>query len=151
MKLLTTVGLSFVTLLVSVAAPFTIRHLPHSAPSVGIMQAIASTPLLQVQDRLGPEKEVIEFDEGNRFVAFYDFDGNAGQAVSLTLDSDDFDTILMVFDSNSERLALNDDISEGNTNSRIDITLPATDKYTVLVTSYEFEAQGNYRLAAVSP
>lgn len=149
MKLLNTVGLSLATLAISVAAPLTVRYVPQSVPTFSIAQAVASAPLLQVQDRLGPHKRVVEFDEGNRFAAIHHFDGTAGQAVSITLESDDFDTILMLIDSKGEVVASNDDISATNTNSRIDITLPATERYMLLVTSYELEGQGDYRLAVV--
>jgi hypothetical protein len=151
MKLFNTVGLSLATLAISIAAPLTVRYVPQSAPTFSIAQAqaVASAPLLQVQDRLGPHKRVVEFDEGNRFAAIHHFDGTAGQAVSITLESDDFDTILMLIDSKGEVVASNDDISTTNTNSRIDITLPATERYMLLVTSYELEGQGDYRLAVV--
>ena len=146
MKLLNTVGISLATLVISVAAPLTVRYVPQSAPTLSIAQAVASAPLFQIQDRLGPHKQVVEFDEGNRFASPHYFNGTAGQAVSITLESDDFDTILLLINSKGERVASNDDISANNTNSRIDITLPATDRYMLLVTSFEFEGQGDYRL-----
>lgn len=149
MKLLNTVGLSLATLVIAVAAPFTLRSAPHSAPSVGLMRAVASAPLFQVQDRLGPHKRVVEFDEGNRFLSVHEFNGSAGQAISFTLESDDFDTMLILVNSEGEKIAGNDDISEGNSNSRIDMTMPETDSYMLLVTSYEIEGQGDYRLAAI--
>ncbi|MBW4653740.1 MAG: PPC domain-containing protein [Kaiparowitsia implicata GSE-PSE-MK54-09C] len=149
MKLLNTVGLSLATLVISVAAPLTVRYAPQSAPTLSIAQAVASAPLLQVQDRLGPHKQVVEFEEGNRFASYHHFNGTAGQAVSITLESNDFDTILMLINSKGERVAFNDDISPTNTNSRIDIALPATERYMLLVTSFELEGQGDYRLAVV--
>ncbi|WOD39784.1 PPC domain-containing protein [Nodosilinea sp. E11] len=149
MKLLNTVGLSLATLVISIATPLTVRYVPQSAPTLSIAQAVASAPLLQVQDRLGPHKQVVEFDEGNRFASAHHFNGTAGQMVSITLESNDFDTILMLINSKGERIASSDDISQTNTNSRIDITLPATDRYMLLVTSFEFEGQGDYRLAVV--
>ena len=149
MKLLNTVGLSLATLAITVAAPLTVRYVPQSAPTLTIAQAVAAAPLLQVQDRLGPHKQVVEFDEGNRFASYHTFDGTAGQAVSITLESDDFDTILILINAKGEAIASNDDISPTNTNSRIDIALPATERYLLLVTSFEYEGQGDYRLAVV--
>ena len=149
MKLLNTVGISLATLVISVAAPLTVRYVPQSAPTFSIAQAVASAPLLQVQGRLGPDKQVVEFDEGNRFASTHFFNGTAGQAVNITLESNNFDTILLLINSKGERVASNDDISQTNTNSRIDIMLPTTDRYMLLVTSFEFEGQGDYRLAVV--
>ncbi|TVQ07241.1 MAG: hypothetical protein EA368_14760 [Leptolyngbya sp. DLM2.Bin27] len=149
MKLLQPIGISLATLVISVAAPLTVRYVPQSVPTLSLAQAVASAPLLQVQDRLGPHKQVVEFDEGNRFASAHHFNGTAGQAVSITLESDDFDTILMLINAKGERIAFNDDISPTNTNSRIDTTLPATERYMLLVTSFEFEGQGDYRLAVV--
>lgn len=149
MKLLNTVGLSLATLIVSVAAPLTVHYVPQSAPTFSIAQSVASAPLFQVQDRLGPHKQVVEFDEGNRFASAHHFNGTAGQSVSITLESNDFDSILMLINSKGERVASNDDISQNNTNSRIDITLPSTERYMLLVTSFEFEGQGDYRLAVL--
>ena len=102
-----------------------------------------------MQDRLGPHKQVVEFDEGDRFAASHPFNGTAGQAGSITLESSDFDPILLLLDAEGERIASSDDISQTNTNSRIDITLTATEPYYLLVTSYEIEGQGDYRLAVV--
>jgi len=149
MKLLHTVGISLATLVISVAAPLTVRYVPQSAPTLSIAQAVASAPLLQVQDRLGPQKEVVEFDEGNRFASTHYFNGTANQAVSISLQSNDFDTVLLLINSKGEVVSANDDISQTNFNSRIDITLPATDRYMLLVTSIEFEGQGSYQLAVV--
>lgn len=151
MQRLSTIGLFLATLVISTATPLTVRYAPQtqSMPTLSLARAVASTPLLQVQDRLGPHKQVVEFDQGNRFAATHAFNGTAGQAVSITLESDDFDTILILINAKGEAIASNDDLSATNTNSRIDITLPATEQYTMLVTSFEFEGQGTYRLAVV--
>jgi len=149
MNRLSTIGLSLATLVISVATPLTVRYAPHSAPTIALARAVASAPQWQVQDRLGPHKQVVEFDQGNRFAAIYSFNGTAGQELSVTLESSDFDTILILINATGESIASNDDISATNTNSRIDITLPATEQYLLLVTSSEFEGQGDYRLAVV--
>jgi serine protease Do len=149
MKLLSTVGISLATLVISVAAPLTVRYVPQSAPTLSIAQAVASAPLLQVQDRLGSHKRIVEFEEGDRFASTHAFNGSAGQAVAINLESNDFDTILLLINAKGEVIASNDDDGLNTTNSRIDITLPATDTYMVYVTSFEFEGQGSYQLAVV--
>ncbi|QQE65132.1 hypothetical protein GFS31_18170 [Leptolyngbya sp. BL0902] len=149
MQRLSTIGLFLATLVISTAAPLSVRHTAHSMPTLSLAHAVASAPLLQVQDRLGPHKQVVEFDQGNRFASTHTFNGTAGQSVSITLDSDDFDPVLILINAKGESIASNDDISPTNTNSRIDITLPGTEQYLLLVTSFEFEGQGSYRLAVL--
>lgn len=149
MKHFTTIGLFLATLVISSAAPLSVRHTSQSMPTLSLARAVAYAPLLQLQDRLGPHKQVVEFDQGNRFASTHVFNGTAGQTVSITLDSNDFDPILILIDAKGQSIASNDDISATNTNSRIDITLPMTEQYTLLVSSFEFEGQGDYRLAVV--
>jgi len=92
---------------------------------------------------------VVEFDQGNRFAATHVFNGTAGQSVSIALESRDFDPILILIDATGEAIASSDDISATNANARIDITLPITEQYTLLVSSFELEGQGDYRLAVM--
>ena len=74
--------------------------------------------------------------------ASYTFDGNEGQAVTITLDSDDFDPVLSLFDSVGNEIATNDDFG-GTLNSAIILTLPADDTYTVIARSYSGQG-GDY-------
>jgi hypothetical protein len=73
--------------------------------------------------------------------------GRAGDRVTVTLTSEDFDTYVGVL-SGTDVLAENDD-SDG-TNSQVEVTLPAGGAYTVLVTSYADGATGAYTLRATS-
>jgi hypothetical protein len=63
--------------------------------------------------------------------ASYRFDGVAGQAITITLDSDDFDPVLVLLDSSENEIASNDDFG-GTLNSTIIVELPADDTYTVI-------------------
>ncbi len=74
--------------------------------------------------------------------------GNAGDLVTVTLQSGDFDTYLG-FRSGGDVLAENDD-SDGTTNSRVEVRLPSTGAYTVVVTSFGSGATGPYTLTARS-
>lgn len=71
--------------------------------------------------------------------ASYTFDGKEGQAVTITLESDDFDPVLSLFDSSGTSIASNDDFG-GTLNSTIILILPADDTYKVLASS--FSGQG---------
>ena len=82
--------------------------------------------------------------------SFYDeyhFQGNAGQSVTIDLESSDFDTFLVVLDANNRTIQENDDLTEGNTNSRINITLNQSGTYKVIVNSYDAKGNGSYTLS----
>jgi tetratricopeptide (TPR) repeat protein len=76
--------------------------------------------------------------------ATYTFEGTAGQALTITLDSEDFDPVLLLLDSNGDEVAFNDDFG-GSLNSKIIITLPADDTYTVVARSFAGDG-GDYDL-----
>lgn len=78
----------------------------------------------------------------------WNFSGQAGQIISLTMNSAEFDTFLELRNSQGVILAENDDASlEGGTNSSIDLfTLPADDTYTVAARSATNNQGGNYNL-----
>lgn len=79
----------------------------------------------------------------------YVYQGRAGEAVSFTLSSSDFDTYLMVRGPNGLTLD-NDDFEEGRLDSAIGVTLPADGPYRVLVTSFRPGETGRYTLRASS-
>lgn len=69
--------------------------------------------------------------------AVYTLVGEAGQLVTVTLDSQDFDTYLFILDENGDELISNDD-SRGTLNSQIEnYSLPYSGEYTVLVSSFQ--------------
>ncbi|MCW6035672.1 CAP domain-containing protein [Spirulina subsalsa FACHB-351] len=75
------------------------------------------------------------------------FRGEEGQAVTIRLESDEFDTFLAVLNEDgTEVLAQNDDISEDDTNSLIQMTLPYNGIYRVFVNGYHPTDRGRYRL-----
>lgn len=142
-------GLSLTTLLVVLATPYGLHGQPSGNLAVSSVQAIASSPLLDVQGSLTPDDEVVEFDEGDRLIDVYAFEGSTGQLVSITLDSSDFDTLVLLLGPDGEVIDGNDDINQDNLNSRLDLTLPQNGTYSVVVTSVEFEGQGNYQLTVL--
>jgi len=65
------------------------------------------------------------------------FDGVEGETFDLSLESQDFDTVLHLFGSNGDRLAVNDDFD--GTNSTISgFTVPVTGRYLIFATDYFF-------------
>lgn len=76
--------------------------------------------------------------------ASYTFEGSEGEAITITLESEDFDPVLLLFDSSGNEVATNDDFG-GTLNSAIILALPADDTYTVIARSYSGQG-GDYSL-----
>ncbi len=70
--------------------------------------------------------------------------GLAGDMVTITVISDEFDPALEFFTTNSTQLAANDDF-EGQ-NARITIEIPSDDEYEIVVTSRDQGQNGEYLL-----
>ena len=76
----------------------------------------------------------------------HDFTGQAGQTVTILLESKAFDAYLLLEDDQGNLIAENDDISFTNTNAALVTTLPAAGRYRVIVNTFKTEGQGLYRL-----
>jgi len=75
---------------------------------------------------------------------FWVFDGEAGDRITLVMNSTDFDTFLELYNMNNQPIASNDD-ANGN-NSQINFVLPADGSYTVIARGYSGSASGFYNL-----
>ena len=71
----------------------------------------------------------------------YTLDAEAGQIVTITLTSEDFDTYLSLLDADGEELATNDD-SNGTNSAITAFELPEGDGYTIIAESYS-NSRGN--------
>lgn len=88
--------------------------------------------MLQQQGTLAPMEDT------------YAFDGEAGQAMTIDLKSEDFDTVLLLRGPDGEILTSNDDFGR-DFNSRIVIELPETGTYSAVATSFSNQG-GNYQI-----
>jgi hypothetical protein len=86
-------------------------------------------------------------DDGSHY-HLWSLQGQGGDVVTVSLESDDFDTFVAVHDG-GEVLGENDD-SNGTTNSTVEVTLPSSGTYNVVATSYAGGATGSYTLRATS-
>lgn len=77
-------------------------------------------------------------------MAYY-FEGTAGQRISLFLTSATFDTYMELLDDEGTLVGENDDDGR-STNSALDVELPRTGTYFVVVSGYENDAAGEYEL-----
>jgi len=114
---------------------------PGSGGGVGVA-AIARNST--VQGRLETSDPTLEDD--SHFDTWI-FEGRAGERMTATLTSNDFDTYLLLAvgtPGDMEIIDENDD-SGDSTNSRLEVTLPETGVYTLLANSYEVDT-GAYSL-----
>lgn len=77
------------------------------------------------------------------------FSGRAGDTVTISMVSNEFDSYMELYDQNNNLAAFDDD-SGGNRNSLIAyFTLPTTGTYTVAARSYTSSASGQYTLSLI--
>lgn len=87
-------------------------------------------------------------DDGSH-VELWALELQAGQQVTITMRSRDFDTMLLMMQvDNPQFTAENDDFEDGSTDSRISFRAPATGVYGILANSFEGGARGSYTLEA---
>lgn len=118
--------------------------------------AIAQTPAAPQAEFLLQKEGVLE--EGDRVLSAdnslydeYEFEATEGQAITITLQSEEFDTYLALLDPAGNVIQENDDISEENLNSRLEnVQLPQTGTYKIIVNGYDETSRGRYSLE-VSP
>ena len=106
-------------------------------------------------DSSGPIEQIERgsLEEGDRVIAddgslydFYPIEGKKGESYTIYLESDEFDAFVALVDSSGNTIEENDDISQDNSNSRIEVTLPEDGTYNVIVNTYDEEGKGKYVL-----
>ncbi|MDP3403438.1 MAG: caspase family protein [Brevundimonas sp.] len=120
--------------------------------SLAVGPLIPATPAV-AQERLRPGAMVNgalsrgddQLDSGE-FSDVYEVEGRAGEALSVTMRSDDFDAYLMVTGPGDFQED-NDDSGDDGTNAGLDLRLPASGVYRITATSYEPGERGRYSLA----
>lgn len=100
--------------------------------------------MLREEGNLGYGSSILPSD-GSLF-NLHTFEGTAGESVTISAVSADFDTYVALLDSNGNLIGENDDASENNPNATLTITLPRTGRYGVIVNSYDKTGRGEYVL-----
>ncbi|MCG9885787.1 MAG: PPC domain-containing protein [Cyanobacteria bacterium] len=121
------------------------RRVPYGQRLTGLalaIAAIAAAPVAQAQSILEESGSLSPMEER------YTFTGEAGQAVTIRLRSEEFDPVLVLLDPSGAELATNDD-AERTLNSRIVHTLPRSGTYTILARS--FGSNGGSFTVSVNP
>ena len=95
---------------------------------------------------LDDSDDQLKLDNGVR-LDYFKFDGEAGEQITITGESTDFDIVLGLFLVEEEQLkeiAINDNASETTTNARIEKTLDSSGTYAVIVGPAFADGQGDY-------
>lgn len=98
--------------------------------------------LLKEQGTLGPDSQVLQSD-GTPYQE-YTFQGRQGQSITVLMESEDFDTFLILVGPDEQVIGQNDDASSGTLNSVLTMTLPATGTYRIIANAYERSGRGTY-------
>ena len=76
----------------------------------------------------------------------YPLEAKAGDSFIISLESQDFDTFLAIMDQEGNIIEQNDDISDGDSNSRLRVTFTSDGTYNVIVNAYDEGGKGKYIL-----
>jgi Bacterial pre-peptidase C-terminal domain len=85
------------------------------------------------------------FTDYNGYYNIHSFEGQAGEQITIELTSSEFDSYLILRDSENKQIA-EDDNSGGGRNAKIIVTLPTTGTYTIWVNTYTGQT-GSYTLS----
>ncbi len=113
-----------------------IGFLPRLAQSATLKEMTQVQSVLQEQGSLQPMQQE------------HLFSGEAGQIVTISLNSGEFDTYLTLLDPSGREIAANDDYAR-SLNSSLVVTLPENGQYKVLARS--FSGQGGSYTISVKP
>jgi hypothetical protein len=105
-------------------------------PTTGQPTAQLTPPLGQIAGEL----------TSNEPFARHVFEAHSGETVTITLSSDDFDTYLVLQDSDGTPLASNDDCVQLQRSCIGPVELPHDGTYTIIVDSYDRRSTGRYVL-----
>jgi WD40 repeat protein len=84
-------------------------------------------------------------DESKKFAARYPLEGQAGEIIEVSLESQAFDTYVYLLDGQGKVLDQNDD-DGSSSNSQLVYQLPTDGTYQIVATSYEEGKTGDYEI-----
>ena len=105
---------------------------------------IVSQWILREEGELKFGDDVVPSD--GSFYDDYQLEGRAGQSVIITLESDEFDTYLVLIGPDGRVIDENDDLNSETTNSSLRVTLPFSGKYKILANAVDNQGRGRYIL-----
>ena len=106
-------------------------------------QDSGQTVLLRVEGVL--ETGDLTFEDDSLYDV-HPFEGESGQAITIRMMSDEFDTYLILVNAEGEAIGRNDDSTSLETNSTLTILLPETGTYRIIANAFDATGQGNYQI-----
>jgi Cys-tRNA synthase (O-phospho-L-seryl-tRNA:Cys-tRNA synthase) len=113
-----------------------------------IAQLSYSEQILRKEGTL-EEGDTVLAEDGSLYDTYL-FEGRAGQAISIIITSEDFDTYLILIDPDEQVIAKNDDFTSNDLNSALLLVLPSSGTYQVLVNSFNDTGRGRYVLSVTT-
>lgn len=109
------------------------------------MSASANTiqPGRSVTGQLGPSSPTL--GDNSPFATWY-LTGNAGDRVTITMRSSDFDAYLHIGKLGEGRFLATDDDSGGNSDAQLTFTFPSSGTFAIVANTFAAGASGTYRL-----
>jgi len=103
---------------------------------------------------LSEEGELAEGDlvlpTDNSLYDQYTFEGQEGQSVTITLESDEFDSYVALIGPDWEVIGENDDVAPDVQTAQLEVTLPADGTYTVFANGFDSSSRGQYKLEVLA-
>jgi len=117
--------------------------------SVGASAASAETLLAPGESQAGElTRESQRMYENDYYLDAYTVSGQAGERIAISMQSDDFDTLIEIgqmVDGNFQQLAMDDD-GGGGLNSRLVFTFPQSGDYVVRARTFGANSVGAYQI-----
>lgn len=132
---------------VTVAVIDSLMQLSNPARLTDIAPASTVRPAVLTGEGELLDSDDLKLDDGTP-MDYFVFEGAAGDRVTITAESADFNTVIGLFSAIGEDLELiagNDNASEDTTHSRIEATLPATGTYAIFLTAAD-GGRGAYQI-----
>jgi serine protease Do len=123
---------------------YSLRGMTNNGNVAASTETLSGNLIARLEGVLGPGAAVLPSD-GSLYRESA-FQGSAGQSVKITLRSPDFDTYLVVIGPDGKILAQNNDISANDTNSSLQMELPRTGTYRIIINSHDKGGRGRYLL-----
>jgi hypothetical protein len=116
-------------------SPQAVLAMPASANAIQVGQAVTG--------QLGPSSPTLA--DNSPFAAWY-LAGRAGERVTITMRSTDFDAYLHVGKLGEGEFLATDDDSGGNSDAQLTFTFPGTGTFAIVANTFAAGASGAYRL-----
>ncbi|MBW4656460.1 MAG: trypsin-like peptidase domain-containing protein [Kaiparowitsia implicata GSE-PSE-MK54-09C] len=114
------------------------------APDPSNAAATPSTVVLEERSSLGPQSERWP-EDGSPYQDFM-FEGEAGQVISISMESSEFETYLMLFGEDGSLVDRSSIPTPERPNSSILVSLPTSGSYRIVANAYRPSGRGSFQL-----